>query len=324
VLYTAAHQNGIYAIDFSNRQSPQKVGALSLAPEAGAWNVEARDSFLFVANGRHGLTVVGLAGAMHVSTRLELPGTANDIVLDGSVAVLSLGVAGLATIDISNPRNPVLLDTIGTDGCAWGLGITGHLVVCGSWRVMEVFDVSNPASIVRAGWDNTATWAHGADIRDDSLVVVADWRGMSCYRFGADPDPDIDVDPEILDFGAVSTSRETTVVVRNTGGATLAVTSVNSPGSIAVQPGSFTVPAGDSQVVLVTATRAANVRGAITYYCNDPDEPQGTQRVYQTNASFPQYGSIAPDFTLLGTDALDHTLSGYRGRVVYLDFGASW
>jgi len=324
LLYCAAHQNGIYAIDITNPAAPQKVGALSLAPESRAWNVEVLDSFLLVANGRHGLTVVGLAGGMHLSARLDLPGTASDIVLDGRVAVLSLGVAGLATIDVADPRHPVLLDTVATDGCAWGIGISGHLVVCGSWRVLELFDVSSPQDIRRAGWDNTYTWAHGADVRADSLIVVADWRGMSCYRVGADAGPDIDVVPEILDFGTVASNRETTAVVRNTGSAVLNVTSVATPAGISVQPGSFSVQPGDSQVMTVTATRTSGVRAVLTYNSNDPDEAQRTQRVYQNNPGFPQYGATAPDFTLTGTDGNQHTLSQYRGRVVYLVFGASW
>jgi hypothetical protein len=323
MLYAAAHQNGIYAIDFSNPASPQKVGALSLEPSQ-AWNVEARDSFLLIANGRHGLAAVGLEGGMHVTSRLELPGCANDIVLDGEIAVMSLGADGLATVRAMNPYNPILYDTIATGGCAWGIGSTGHLVMCGSWRVMEAFDVSDPLSIQRVGWDNTYTWAHGVDIRDDSLIAVGDWRGMSCYRFGQDAGPDIDVCPEILDFGEVSTSVETTVVVRNSGGGGLNVTQTACPNGISANPQSYTVAAGDSQVVRITASGANQLQGAVRMRCNDGDESLKTFRVYKNNAAFPQAGSPAPDFTLTGLDGLQHSLSDYRGRVVYLEFGASW
>lgn len=323
MLYCAAHQNGIYAIDYVDPSSPQKVGALSLNPSQ-AWNVEAKDSFLYVANGRHGLAVVGLAGGMHVTARLELPGTANDIVLDDDVAVLALGVAGLATIDISDPHNPAVLDTIGTDGCVWGIGNAGHLVVAGSWRVMELFDVSNTANIARVGWDNTFVWAHGADIRDDSVIAVADWQGMSCYRVGNDEGADIDIMPEILDFGDVSGPRDTSIVVRNTGAGVLSVTSASVPSGITVNPNVFSVPAGDSQLVTVTATGSGAVRALMTFNCNDPDESARTVEVYKSNTGFPQYGSVAPDFNMFGTDGQWHALSAERGKVVYLEFGASW
>lgn len=323
-LYCAAHQNGVYEIDVTNPTQPAKTGALSLAPSAAAWNVVARDSFLLVANGRFGLAVVGLEGGLHLAGVLELPGLANDIVLDGEVAAVALGADGLATVDVSDPRAPRLLDIEPTRGSAWGTGISGHVVAVGSWRVLEVFDISDPDSVVRVAWDNSSVWAHGADIRDDSLVAIADWRGMSVYRLGPDPGPDIDVEPELVDFGPVATSLETTVVVRNTGQAALTVTSTNRPSGISTEPASFSVLPGDSQLVRATASGSNQVSGNVVFNCNDPDESSRSLEVYKNNADFPQHGSIAPDFYLRGTDTRWHRLSEYRGKVVYLDFGASW
>ncbi len=322
-IYCAAHQNGIYLISIANPSSPQRVGIFALDSSA-AWNIEANDSFLFVANGRFGLKVLGLADSIHNVANLHLPGLANDIILKENIAILSLGVDGLATVDISNPHNPILLDTITTEGCAWGIGITNNLVITGSWRVMELFDISDPNNIVRTGWDNTKTWAHGADIREDSLIALADWRGMSCYKVGPDEGPDIDIYPQILDFGSVSDSQDTQVIVRNTGSGILNVTSVTTPSGIMVNPNSFQIQLGDSQMVLVTASGTNSVQNNISYFSNDPDESSKTQEVYKNNTGFPQYGSLAPNFTLAGTDGRNHTLSDYQGRVVFLEFGGAW
>ncbi|HIE05950.1 MAG TPA: hypothetical protein EYP58_04025 [bacterium (Candidatus Stahlbacteria)] len=322
-LYSAAHQNGIYAIDISNPSNPKKIDEIGLDTSA-AWNIEAKDSFLYVANGRFGFTVVGIDGGLHIASKLPLSGCANDLVLDGDVAVVSLGPAGLATVDISDPYNPVLLDTIATGGNVWGSGITGHLVVTGSWYLMELFDITDPAQIQKIGWDNTKTFALGADIRDDSLIAVADWRGMSCYQVGPDTGPDIDLEPQLLDFSPVSGSVDTQVIVRNTGSTFLNVSSVSTPTGITANPASFSVPPGDSQVVTITASGSGTVAGNITYYSNDPDESARQQEVYKNNTSFPHYGSLAPDFNLEGTDGQWHRLSDYRGKVVYLEFGGAW
>ncbi len=322
-LYVAAHQNGIYFIDVSNPAFPQKVGQLSLVTNA-AWNIEAVDSFLYIANGRYGLAVVGLAGSPHITATLGLPGLANDIVIDGFTAVMSLGTAGLATINIANPHAPVLLDVIGTDGCVWGSGIINHLVIAGSWRIMELFDVSTPGNINRIGWDNTKTFAHGADIRSDSLIAVADWRGMSCYKIGADAGADIDIYPQVIDFGPVSATADTEVIVRNTGSSILNVTSTSTPAGISANPSIYSVPAGDSQIVIITATGSGTIYSTIVYNSNDPDESSKSQEVYKNNTLFPQVGSLAPDFTLLGSDNNSHTLSDYRGKVVFLEFGGAW
>jgi hypothetical protein len=323
MLYVAAHQNGIYVIDISNPTNPQKIDEF-LPPGAAAWNVVAVDSFLFVANGRFGLCVIGIEGGLHLVSELLLPGLANDIDLDGNIAAISLGVHGFATVDISNPHNPMLLDTISTDGCVWGIGIAHHQVISGSWRVMELFDISDPNNIARIGWDNTKTWAHGADVRDDSLIAVADWTGMSCYEIRPDPDPDIDVYPQVIDFGPVSTTKDSIITVRNTGSVVLNVSSISTPSGISVNPNSFSVQPGDSQLVTATASGSGNVFGNIVYYSNDPDEPSWSQEVYKNNTGYPQVGSLAPDFTLYGSDGQWHTLSNYRGKVVFLEFGGAW
>ncbi|MBM3313891.1 redoxin domain-containing protein [candidate division WOR-3 bacterium] len=147
---------------------------------------------------------------------------------------------------------------------------------------------------------------------------------MSCYRLGPDAGPDIDVVPELVDFGEVSATRETTVVVRNTGSVALSVTQTVGPGGIAVAPQTYTVPPGDSQVLVVTASGSGQVRGVVRLRCNDADETLKTFRVYKNNTAYPQAGSVAPDFTLTGLDGREHSLSDYRGKVVYLAFGASW
>ena len=323
VLFCAAHQNGIYAVSVADLQNPYKLSEFT-ADSSAAWNIVAVDSFLYVANGRHGLVVIGLEGGMHQVSTLPLPGVANDINVLGNTLAISLGADGLAAVNINQPHQPVICDTISTGGCVWGSGTIDNIVISGSWRVMELFDLSDPYNITKTGWDDTKTWAHGTDIRSDSLIVVADWRGMSCYRIGADPFPDIDVYPQNIDFGSVSDTAETLVTVRNTGTTILHVSSIYTPSSITVNPSFFSVSPGDSLIATVSAIGPGSVYGGITYLSNDPDEHEKLQGVYKNNTSFPQVGTAAPDFTLLGSDNNHHTLSQYHGKVVLLEFGGAW
>jgi hypothetical protein len=313
------------SVNVGNLSNPYVTGTHSLTDNA-CWNAESSGDYLFIANGRFGLCVANTAGGITEVSNLDLPGLANDIVLDGDVAVVALGPSGLATVDISDPENPVLLDIAPSMGCAWGMGIEDHQVIVGSWRVMELFDVSNPESIELTGWENTKTWAMGADIDptpSGDIIAVSDWRGMSTFQIGIEAVPDIDVYPMRVDFGEVSTATDSTVIVRNSGGATLNVTSISTPGGINVQPSSFSLASGDSIEVVITAT-GSTVYGSITYYTNDPDETTFIQYVYANNTSFPQAGSIAPDFTLEGTDGNWYTLSELRGNVIFLEFGGGW
>ncbi len=324
-LYAAAHQAGIALVNVSSLSNPSVTGTFPLTDNA-CWNIAASGDYLFIANGRYGLAVVRVGAVLIETAVLNLPGLANDIEIEGSTAVISLGVDGVAAVDISQPENPVLLDIAPSLGCAWGLGIRGNYAAVGSWRTLEVFDISNPHSISLAGWENTKTWAMGADYGEyqgEGMIAVADWRGVSAFRLGTETVPDIDAYPMNVDFGAVAASEDTTVTISNTGGAPLIVTSISTPVGITLSQSSLTLQPGASLDLTMTATGGA-VNGYVTYNCNDPNETAFRQYVYANNSSFPQAGSAAPGFNLQGTDGVWYSLSDMRGNVVFLEFGGGW
>jgi hypothetical protein len=325
-LYVAAHQEGVVVFDVSNPSNIVLTDTIKLADNA-CWDVEKTGSRLAVANGRFGISTVDLTLPPSEIAALSLPGLTNHIVLDGTVAVLSLGGFGIATVDVSVPASPALLDTARSKGNPFGSGLFEHKLAVGSWSALEVFDVADPSRIRREAFDDTATWALGADIQsygNGAIVAIADWRGMSTYLLEPDSVADIEVTPNRLDFGEVTLSEDAEVTVWNRGAAGLNVTVSNIPSGIQVSPGSFTVPPGDSRKVTVTATGSGSVMGSLRYNSNDPDESSYTQYVYKNNTSFPQTDSMAPEFLLADIDGYWRALSDYRGRVVFLEFGELW
>jgi hypothetical protein len=325
-LYVAAHQMGIMVFDVTNETGPSFVQTIDL-DENDCWDVEAAGAHLIVANGHFGLSAVQLGVPPVEAAVLPLPGLANHIVLDGDVGFLSLAGEGVATVDLSIPAAPAMMDRAPSGGNAFGSGIANHKVAVGSWNVLEVFDISDPHHIIRCGFENTKTWALGASIKtygNNELIVVADWRGMSCYETAADPGPDIDVQPRDVDFGSVSGPRGKTVRVRNTGSAPLNVNVGSIPSGIDVTPRVFTVGPGQYDLVQVKAYGGGSLNDDIRFYSNDPDEANVQQFVYKNNIAFPQVGSPAPGFNLEDLDGHWHALSDYLGKVVYLEFGALW
>ncbi len=314
------------------RMSLSYGGRIGLTSNA-AWDIEASGGYLFVANGRFGLEVVRLSGTPAPVATLPLPGLANDIVISGATAILALGPDGVATVDIADPNHPLLLDIHSTLGNAFSMGLVGDRLAVGAYPYLEEYDVSDPRSILRTGWDQARVYAMGAgagvNSAGDTVYVVADWEGMAVYLPEDDPGSDIEIVPTHLDFGAVTTPRDTTVEVRNTGSGTLHVDFITTPIGFSASPTDFMVPPGGVQHVTVTATGAPSVQGKIHYFSNDPDEFArdqifSTQFVYQNNTTFPQAGSPAPFFQLRGTDGNFHWLTRYLGKVVYLEFGANW
>lgn len=325
-LYVAAHQNGVIAFDVSTPSNPALLDTIDLA-DNDCWDVEFFGGYLFVANGHFGITVVEpLPSAIEVAT-LPMPGLTNHIVLDGSVAFLSLGGDGVATVDLSTPTSPQVMDTAPSKGNAFGSGVANHMAVVGSWSMLELFDISDPADIRLAGWDDTQTWAMGADIKasgNSEIVAVADWYGMSTHRTVIDSNPDIDFYPQHLDFGHVTGSETEVIKVHNYGAQTLNVDIGNIPPGFTVEPASFSVAPGFSRSVRITAGNSGTVNSYLLYNSNDPDEPVVRQFVYKNNSAFPQVGDAAPIFSLPDIRGTWHTLSDYQGKVVYLEFGGLW
>ena len=324
-LYAAAHQEGLYVLAIGPGLSFDSIFALQ---DAAAWNVAAQGNHLYVANGRFGLSVIDISAAPVEIATLDLPGLANDIEVDGNTAYLSLAAEGIASIDISNPASPSLLDVEPTKGNAFSMGLVGTTLAVGAYTRLETYDVSDPSDIRLNAWEGTPVWAMGAGAgvtsSGDTVFVVADWEGMLVYSPGIDALPDIDVHPTQLDFGPVWGSRDTIVTVLNTGGGTLNVLAMSTPSGFSATPSSFSVAPGSAQEVTVSATGSAQVNGEIRYFSDDPDESTVDQPTFKNSTLFPAIGSIAPEFTLSGTDGNTHTLSDYRGRVVYLEFGANW
>jgi hypothetical protein len=214
-------------------------------------------------------------------------------------------------------------------GNAFSMGAVGDILAVGSYPYLERFDIGDPGNISLAGWDATRIYALGADVgvisSGDTVIAVADWQGMGVYLPRPDLGGDLEVYPLRLDFGPVgATPRDTTIFIRNNGAGTLIVDSTWAPTGLSLSPKTFTLGPGQTQPVVVTASGTGTVRNAIRYYSNDPDQRQSIQYAYKNNTTFLGVGVEAPDFTLLGLDSVMHSLSDYRGRVVFLEFGACW
>jgi hypothetical protein len=326
-LFVAAHNEGLARFDLSHPGAPVLLSSIPLAENA-CWDVVATNEFLFIANGRFGLSIVDLGNLTEVAA-IDLPGLASDVELSENnlTAFLALGPDGVIAVDITDPLSPVIRSHADTFGNVISMGRVGEILIAGSYAYAERFDISDPDAIIRSGWDATTVYAMGADggvnSQGDTLLVVADWRGMAVYAPEADPGGDIEVYPLRLDFGEVTASADTTVLVRNNGAGVLTVSAIQAPSGITVVPDLFTLDPGETQAVVVSAGFEP-VRGLITYQSTDPDEGFFKQFVYVNNSNFPQNGSAVPEFTLSGTDGESHSLSDYAGKVVFLEFGANW
>lgn len=102
-------------------------------------------------------------------------GDALGVAVDGDVALVAAGDAGLSVFDVADPARPRLLTRYATAGPAMGVGLAhGVAVVACDYRSIEVLDLTDPAHPVRASHLTGAIVARDAVV-GDGVAWVLDW-----------------------------------------------------------------------------------------------------------------------------------------------------
>jgi hypothetical protein len=167
--------SGLAIIDVTD---PTDVSVTCTCPWTGGDLFVSRDR-VFIA-GSYGLNVIDLGNCLSPPTLGSVPGSAGDVAVSGSRAYLASGSAGLQVIDVRNPEDPRILETIDTPGSARGVAIAqGNAYVADGPFGLVVIDVTTHSGII--GWVGTpgaancvAIQGNRAYIGDESGLRVAD------------------------------------------------------------------------------------------------------------------------------------------------------
>ncbi|MGE3508393.1 MAG: DUF1573 domain-containing protein [Vicinamibacterales bacterium] len=176
---------------------------LPVLQEAGVSyeGIDAEGGLIFVAERQKGLAIY-----RREARRFVRIGTFDDLsnawgvrVRDGT-AYVSDGLAGLAIVDVTNPRQPSLLGRAVFGGQARGLALAGGLayVAAGSAGlvVVDVSDPANPRAVGRATMPGSAIRVDYSDGR----AYVAAWNDARVYDVTAPSSPRL--------IGAVRLTRD--------------------------------------------------------------------------------------------------------------------
>jgi hypothetical protein len=176
--YMANRGNGVLAVGLGETSSistnvPTRTRRLAHA-------VRVRDGFACVADDSAGLTILDLSRP-HIPvvvTNLPLAGVARDLEWVGNIVYLAAEKGGLHLIDVSDPRRPRRLATVGTT--SYGVGVSGGHAYSAALNLgVDIVDVRDPANPVRvANWPTTGS-ANDVEI-SGGLAIVADFsEGLS-------------------------------------------------------------------------------------------------------------------------------------------------
>ena len=328
-LYAAAHEQGLFIFRISDDGGLTLIGQSS-DDSQNATALAVRDGLAYVADGAGGVLVLDITDPEEpiFVSQINTTSAAQDIDFRQNYAVVAVGGHGIDIIDFTDPMDPVFMSNLPGQGSAFNLSVENNLAYVARWERIEVIDVSDPQNPILAGWEDTPHRAMGLTVHD-SVIFVADWAFIETYRFGESIQADIHIDFSRIDMGdaEVGETIDTIFTVYNTGGSALVITDIDlEDDSFSVFPDNGTIPADSSFEfqLAFTAPDDDYKTSMINMYSNDPDEPVKRFRASANGTPRLHIGDPAPDFTLMGIDGQQYTLSEYYGRVVLLAFFGTW
>jgi len=138
--------------------------------------------YLLVSAEQRGLFIYNKANQQQLS-ELVLPGEAQKVAVNGSIAYIPSRQAGLNIVSFANPTAPEILSTFDTDGYATSVDVSGNKVAVSSGNGgVYLFDVSNPSDpdllqhLTSCGYTNTVKFM------GDKLIVGSRDQGILVYK----------------------------------------------------------------------------------------------------------------------------------------------
>ncbi|MCM2679181.1 Ig-like domain-containing protein [Echinimonas agarilytica] len=107
---------------------------------------------------------------------LAIPGYANNVDIQGNVAYVAAGNAGLQVVDVRDRKNPAIVGAVDTSGTAIDVKVVGDVAyVADGESGLQLIDISEPESPIILSVLDTADIAQDVAIKDD-FAFVADGR----------------------------------------------------------------------------------------------------------------------------------------------------
>jgi subtilisin-like proprotein convertase family protein len=198
-VFLADYTDGLKILDISNPEKPTIAGTYPIS--AGQlYNIalSADDQTVFVASVGNGVMIFDASDPTKpiLLSTLTPVGTAYplDIVMssDGNTLFVA-AYEFFLTVDVSDPANPVLKHSVGTDDYAWGVALSSDdkTVYLASGSYMQVFDVTDSASPVSLTSFETLGTARSIRLSfDDSTAYLANGSsGMQIVDVKNPPEP---------------------------------------------------------------------------------------------------------------------------------------
>ncbi len=114
-----------------------------------------------------------------VGTTEPLPHFVEDVVVNGTVAYVAAGGAGMYMLNISDPANPAVIGTYDTPGYAEGIAVDGkYAYVADGPYGLRIVDISNPISPAEIAFAYPLNYAFDVAVDEQYVYLAAAGAGL--------------------------------------------------------------------------------------------------------------------------------------------------
>lgn len=177
--YLADYSDGLKVLDISNPEKPSLVGAAEI--NSGAlYNIalSADDRTVYVASVEFGVMIYDVSDPTNpqqvgIFPRVDTAYPLNMVMSSDGRTMFIAAYNFFEIVDISDPRSPALINSVGTEDYAWGISLSNDnsKVYLASGAYMQVFDVSNTSSPVSISSFETLGTARSIRISNDNTMA---------------------------------------------------------------------------------------------------------------------------------------------------------
>ena len=178
MVYVADQHEGAWPIDLSDPTAP--VVGTCVGPVGPLRRVFTEGGVGYAIDENHGLRILqplSGGGALQAGA-VELAGSPQDVDVEDGIAWVACAIAGVAVIDVADPRHPLLLRWIEledhlTASRAMGLSVDGdRLGVVDETDGFHLFDVSDPNDPILLDWHYMGTYPRHVIVEGDYAYVA--------------------------------------------------------------------------------------------------------------------------------------------------------
>jgi hypothetical protein len=187
--YVSAENFGLFVADVSNTASPAIISSYveqTFWPQA----VAASGDCAYVLDQLFGFRVMDLntTPAPTLLATVDLPGSAEKVVLDGGLAYVADGAGGLQIFDIADPYTPGIIGSVAPFGDQDDVDVQGSFAYLASpTRGLQVVDVSDPTNPFLRAEVNPPGSATGVAVDGNYAYLACQFNGLQVADI-ANPD----------------------------------------------------------------------------------------------------------------------------------------